>query len=250
MRYIGEASAIGPMDPEDQRTMLRLKIIDIETLDELAGGANTTRELIAFTRRGIEKGGIAYGVYGSPAKKDLHKDEWGELQGWVIFYRDEPKRVKRLIKQGILTVEDDRFPVIELAISKLENALHGQMASALRQALANFSGKSAHFSGDLENKRLSPNKPHFLITAYVAADEPAEVHLHEAAGFVRRGTIEKYEEFNKMHYVYVLDWKRHSQIMKEKAATEGRKAFRDNRIYYSSARFNRGDKLNPKPNKV
>lgn len=99
---IGEKSAIRTIDPEDRIDVQRVFDIDRQkgVLEFSYGEPKNERESIDWANEEVHM----FAVSGS---EGVSKEEFGELQGWIWFYKDEELRLKQVRESGLVELPAD-----------------------------------------------------------------------------------------------------------------------------------------------
>jgi hypothetical protein len=185
------------IDYENHEIIRRLRVIDRSTSVKkwMIGDPMNISELKSFAKGG--KGTLVFGVY---REKDALAGNYEKLQGWIQYYPDHSKRIKRLIKQRVIKKYGKRDSVLEVSFAKYPWAKKGQMKIALTKA-CQLILKSVR-----QNNKFLPRKVY--ITAYADIDNVKSVNILESCGFVRND--------NKATDIasYILDQWRLSRISK------------------------------------
>ena len=137
--------------------------------------------MVEFTT--LEKDYLVLAIEGKAGHVD--EAEVGKLQGWVTIYPEEKKRLARLEKHGFTDLIKQSLRVLEIGFARHPMAKSGQMASAVRQAMAL-----------LHQEHTKDGEHRLVVTAYADETNEVSVRVLEAAGFVKQGQI-KYHVKNK-----------------------------------------------------
>lgn len=209
----GERSGLRLIDFKDRVDMLRFREIDrglpSEFEDTCLSDEETIRE-IRLSRPRRKMGREQEWYFGITVAEGVEENEVGELQGWVSIYQDE--RALELVKKSILPSGTPKESVFEVSYAKYQGAARGAISSGLRQVCLRFSQINAAVHQKEDEKVLSPS---FFITSYVKSSNEASIRVLKAAGFEDKGALATKD--GKIEYrVYVLDWDKLHQKLKEK----------------------------------
>jgi len=212
-RYPGERSAIRFFDSGNREDMIRLrKIVDHpevqEMMDSVAGMSKVDRYEWA-DEKGVYGRYYMFAVSGTKEIFPDNPSEIGQVQGFVYLYAgaEEKMIANRMIRAGFIKkqeVNDNK--VFEISFAKLPKAPNGQISSAVRQAC-------------LELKRLDRIKEGTGVFVFCFIDEKnaGSMRVAEACGFERRGKHFYEADSREMSALYVLSYKKLTEIEKKRS---------------------------------
>lgn len=169
-------------DPEEKKRLWEIETDSlvakfVENLSE------TEDELAEFTA--LEKDYLVLAVEGKNGH--VEETEVGKLQGWITVYPEDKRRLARLQRQGLIDPVKKDLRILEIGFAKHPLAKPGQIASAIRQALALLS--EAHKQDGART---------LVVTAYADEANEASTRVLLAAGFSLKGRV-KYHLKNINH---------------------------------------------------
>ncbi len=167
-------------DPEEKKRLWEIET-DPKVVKFVENVCETEAEIVEFAT--LEKDYLVLAIEGKAGHVD--EAEVGKLQGWIAVYSEEKRRLSRLQKNGLADLVKDGLRVLEIGFARHPMARSGQMASAVRQAMAL-----------LHEEHTKDGEHHLVVTAYVDDANEASIRVLTAAGFVKKGQI-KYHVKNK-----------------------------------------------------
>lgn len=169
-------------DPEEKKRLWEIETnsLVVRYVEDLF---ETEDELIEFTA--LEKDYLVLAVEGKSGH--VEETEVGKLQGWITVYPEDKRRLARLQRQGLINPIKKDLRILEIGFAKHPLAKPGQIASAIRQALALLS--EAHKQDGART---------LVVTAYADETNEASTRVLLAAGFSLKGRV-KYHPKNTNH---------------------------------------------------
>jgi hypothetical protein len=199
LRYVGEKTALRFFNLKDPKDLSRME----ETItnnsvkafvDDLEGmNADDIKKWLIDKRGAADlEWEVCYMVSGSMSVKP---EEFGEIQGFINFYPDEPSR--ELLPEKYREAKQ----VIGIGYARYPEGRHGQISGAIRQAC-------------MEINKLKGNAtmgtPDMVIVALCREDNKASIKTIEDSCFDNYGSVQvKNEEGeDEKDFLFILNWDR------------------------------------------